>query len=98
MDNETQHVLIIVAELLGVASAICLLIPLLREGRLKLLLERLQSNSSNPSLENRRLRYLERMRETLTRLHPLDFLLLVAGIILGGLCSLIKLCVAFYEH
>ena len=96
MDKETERVLIIIAELLGVISAICLLIPALREGRLKLLLERLRPSAIDQELEARRARWVAHMRES--RWNPLDFRCLVAGVVFAGLCSSIKLVVAFYAN
>ncbi|MBI5909650.1 MAG: hypothetical protein HY848_06840 [Betaproteobacteria bacterium] len=98
IDKESERALIIVAELLGVISAICLLIPALRDGRLKLLIEKLGPRIKNPALEKLRSEWVARMRESLTRWDPLDFRLLVAGIILAGFCSLIKLVVAIYGN
>ena len=98
MDKGSEHALIIIAELLGVISAICLLIPAVRDGRLRLLIEKLRPSISNPTLEKLRAQWVARMRESLTRWDPLDFRLLVAGIILAGVCSSIKLVVAIYGN
>jgi hypothetical protein len=101
MTHEAARYLMIAAEILGVASAVLLLIAAVREGRLRVLLRALQQpsqeGSAHPSVKRFETKLSERLRESLPALTTEDFICIVVGLTLAGICSAIKLIIAYLD-
>jgi hypothetical protein len=101
MTHETERFLTIAAEILGVASAGFLLIAAGREGRLRVLFNALRKPSpeasAHPSVHRFESKLREHLRESIPGLTNIDFVFIVLGLALAGLCSAVKLVIAYLE-